>query len=342
MSLPTADTVATPGSEPVPAYRPKRWLANGHAMTLYAWSRARTFGPLPEPEACRIRVDADTEVLAHCFWQPDRGGRPTLLALHGLESSSAGHYMHGLALRAWRRGWNAVLLNQRNCGGTEAFSPRLYHSGLTADPRAVIRALAAEHALGPFGIVGYSLGGNLAIKLAGELDDTPGLPLRAVVGVSPTLDLALCVRAIERRVNYGYQWNFVRQLRARLRRMAQAWPGAFDLAPLDRIRTIRQFDETYTAPHHGFSSAADYYHRASALRVAGRIRIPALIVSAADDPVVPAAQFADPALGGNPSVRVLVTAHGGHCGFVAEPANGSDVYWAEDTAIAFLASAMTP
>jgi predicted alpha/beta-fold hydrolase len=324
----------------LPAFKPKRWLSNGHAMTLYAWGRARDFSALPEPEPCRIRVDADAEVLAHCYWQPAREGRPTLLALHGLESSTTSHYMRGLAERAWRRGWNAVLLNQRNCGGTEALSPRLYHSGLTADPREVVRTLAARHRLDAVGIVGYSLGGNLALKLAGELQETPDLPVRAVVGVSPTIDLARCVRAIERKINYPYQWNFVRQLRARMRRMAAAWPGAFDLTPLDRIWSIRRFDEIYTAPHHGFRNALDYYTRASALRVTGRIRVPALVLSAADDPVVPPGQFDDASVRDNPNIRVHVTAHGGHCGFIAEDGAGSEAYWAEDAAVSFLAGVM--
>ena len=333
----------TPAPAPVgdlTAFQPKRWLANGHVMTLYAWGRPRQFPELPPAVACRIRVDAESEVLAHCHWQPRPSSHPTLLALHGLEASSSGHYMRGLARAAWRRGWNAVLLNQRNCGGTESLSPRLYHSGLTADPREVIRALVAEHRLPAIGVVGYSLGGNLAVKLAGELREVPDLPVAGVVAVSPTIDLAACVRAIERRVNYGYQWNFVRQLRGRLRRMAELWPGRFDVAPLGRIWTIRAFDETYTAPHHGFANAADYYHRASALRVVDRVQRPTLILTAADDPVVPTAQFEDPAVRANPAIQVRIARHGGHCGFVADSANDGDGYWAEETALAFLASVM--
>jgi hypothetical protein len=287
-----------------------------------------------------VRTAADTEVVAHCYWQPRRAGHPTLLALHGLEGSSEAHYMRGLAHKAWRRGWNAVLLNQRNCGGTEHLTPGLYHSGLTADAREVMRALAQAEGLSAFGIVGYSLGGNLAVKIAGELGADPDVPLRAVVAVSPTIDLDLCVRAIARRANYPYHWNFVRHLKARMRRKARTWPEAFDLGPLDRIWTIRRFDDVYTAPSHGFRDASDYYYRASALRVVDRIRIPALILSAEDDPFVPVSQFQEPAVRGNPHVRVQVQRHGGHCGFVGAARDGSDGYWAEERAIAFLASVM--
>jgi len=318
----------------------RRWLANGHVMTVYAWGRPRAFPALPPAEPRLIRVTPDTQVLAHCYWQPDRSNRPTLLALHGLEGSSDAHYMRGLADKAWRRGWNAVLLNQRNCGGTEQLTPGLYHSGLTDDPRAVIRALASSERLPAFGIVGYSLGGNLTMKLAGELGEHPDLPVRAVTAVSPTIELETCVRAIERRANVAYEWNFVRHLKARMRRKAECWPDAFDLGSLDRVRTIREFDELYTAPYHGFQGASDYYRRASAMRVVDRIRIPALVITADDDPFVPAAQFREPAIASNAAITRLIERDGGHCGFVAAAAGGDDGYWAEARAIEFLASAM--
>lgn len=318
---------------------PRRWLENGHAMTVFAWARTRVFPELPAPDARLIRVTPDTQVLAHCFWQPSRAGRPTLLALHGLEGSSDAHYMRGLAHQAWLRGWNAVLLNQRNCGGTEHLTPGLYHSGLTHDPRTVIRTLTAEEHLGPFGVVGYSLGGNLTLRLAGELPDFPDLPVRAVVAVSPTMELDVCVHAIERRVNIPYHYNFVRNLKGRMRRKVAAWPGSFDLTKLRGLWTIRQFDEIYTAPYHGFKNALDYYTRASAMRVADRIPVPALILTAADDPFVPASQFSDPAIQHNPRIVAHVERHGGHCGFV-ETFEGETQYWAESTAVEFLAAAL--
>jgi predicted alpha/beta-fold hydrolase len=243
--------------------------------------------------------------------------------------------MRGLADKAWARGWNAVLLNQRNCGGTEHLTPGLYHSGLTADPRTVIETLAREEHLRRFAVVGYSLGGNLALKLAGELADHPRLPVQAVAAICPTMDLERCVRAIERRSNLPYQFNFVRNLRARMRRKVAHWPGAFDLTPLGRVWTIRKFDDVYTAPHHGYGDAANYYYQASAMRVADRIRVPTLILAAADDPFVPAAQFDEPAVRHNPNIRVSVSPNGGHCGFI-----GEEGYWAEDTALNFLQAVM--
>lgn len=311
-------------------------------MTLYAWGRRRHFPRLPAPEARLFQTDAETRVLAHCHWQANRRSRPTVLLLHGLEGSSEAHYVRGMADKAWKRGWNVVRLNQRNCGGTEHLTPRLYHSGLTTDPRVVLEQLAAE-GLGPFAVAGYSLGGNLALKLAGEFGAARPTWLRAVAAVSPVLELETCVLAIERRENRIYEWNFCRGLQQRMRRKAKAWPGAFDLDGLWRIWSIRQFDERYTAPHHGFDGASDYYHRASAMRVADRIAVPALVITAADDPFVPPGPFAADALAGNPHVTTLVTPFGGHCGFVAEPGGGDDDgYWAERAVVEFLAGPLEP
>lgn len=304
-------------------------------MTLYAWARPRRFRHLPAPTPRYFAVAPETRVLAHCHWQPDPRSRPTLLALHGLEGSSHAHYMRGLAEKAYRAGMNAIRLNQRNCGGTEHLAVGLYHSGLTEDVRAVLYELVALDRLPTIAVVGYSLGGNLALKLAGEFGDEAPPELVAVAAVSPTMDLARSVRALERRENRIYQWHFVRHLKQRMRRKARAWPGRYDLGPLRGIRTIRAFDDTYTAPHHGFRDAADYYYRASALRVVDRIRVPTLILSAEDDPFVPPDQFREPALVGNPHVTVVLTPHGGHCAFIASPGSG-DRYWAEQAVIEFV------
>ena len=313
-------------------FLPHPRLMNGHAMTLWAWARRRAFPKLPPPESRLFQVTPDARVLAHCYWHRDRAARATILGLHGLEGSSQAHYMQGLADKAWAAGFNVVLLNQRNCGGTEHLSSTLYHSGLTADADWVLRELAAE-GLARFGVVGYSLGGNLALKLAGDYGAAAPSFVKAVVAVSPVMDLPRCVDALERRSNFAYQWNFVRNLKGRMRRKVAAFPERFSAEPLDRIRSVRDFDEAYTAPHFGFRDATDYYYRAASLRVVDRIQLPALIITAADDPFVPPEPFADPAVTGNPHITTMVTRHGGHCAFVC-PANGMhDGYWAEWRAI---------
>jgi predicted alpha/beta-fold hydrolase len=319
-------------------YLPKRGLANGHLMTIYAWGRPRRFPRLPVPVERFFDVAPDARVLAHCHWQAERSRYPVLLALHGLEGSSQAHYMRGLADKAYAAGFNVILLNQRNCGGTEQLSAGLYHSGLTADADHVIREIAATDNVEQIVVAGYSLGGNLALKLAGDYADAAPPQLRGVCAVSPVMELEACVRALERRQNFFYQWNFVRGLKRRMRRKAHWFPERFAVDRLDAIRSVREFDEVYTAPHFGFRNASDYYHRASAMRVIDRVRVPARIITAEDDPFVPAAPFRDPRVTANPCLHISITRHGGHCAFVTDPRDGpdgDDGYWAEREILTF-------
>ena len=304
-------------------------------MTVYCWARLRTFPRLPPAESRYFDTAPETRVLAHCFWQPERAARPVLIALHGLEGSSQAHYMRGLADKAFAAGFNAVLLNQRNCGGTEALSAGLYHSGLTEDADAVIRELAERDGIRAVVVAGYSLGGNLALKLAGDYGGAPPTVLRGVCAVSPVLELSACVRSLERRPNIIYQWNFVRGLKARMRRKESCTPGRFPVHRLAEVRSVRGFDEIFTAPHFGFRDAEDYYRRASAMRVVDRIRVPTLIMTAEDDPFVPVEPFRSPAITANPCITLIVTPHGGHCGFVEAASSESDGYWAERAVIEF-------
>src|SRR5687768_1476656 len=306
-------------------------------MTLYAWARKRLLSELPVAERRFFDVAPDTRVLAHCNWQPDRKASPTLLVLHGLEGSGEAHYMRGIADKAFAAGFNVVRLNQRNCGGTEHLSKGLYHSGLTADPLQVLAELRDRDRLTRFAVAGYSLGGNITMKMAGELGADQFPEVRAFAAVSPVIDLEACMQSIERRQNRIYEWNFCRNLQARMRRKARAFPGGFDLAGLWKVWSIRGFDDRYTAPHHGFNGASDYYHRASAMRVIDRVARPALILSAADDPFVPAAIFDAPAVKNNPHITTMITSCGGHCAFVESSfatategtPNGYDGYFAE-------------
>jgi uncharacterized protein len=319
---------------------PKRGLRNGHLMTVYCWGKPRAFPALPAPTERYFDVERGARVLAHCHWQPDPGRHPALLALHGLEGSSSAHYMRGLAAKAFARGFNVLLLNQRNCGGTEALSEGLYHSGLTADAAHVIAEIESQ-GIDRVVVAGYSLGGNLALKLAGDFGDAPPPSLKGVCAVSPVMELDQCVKALERRTNFVYQWNFVRLLKARMRRKAAAYPNRFPVERLEHVRTVREFDEYFTAPHFSFQGASDYYFRASAMRVIDRIRVPALIITAEDDPFVPSAPFREPRVRANPYLNVIVTKHGGHCGFVADANGKDDGYWAEAQITEFAAKVAT-
>jgi predicted alpha/beta-fold hydrolase len=228
-----------------------------------------------------------------------------------------------------------VRLNQRNCGDTEHLSAGLFHSGLTADAAHVVDELTQVDRLPAIGVAGYSLGGNLALKLAGEYGRFCPNALIGVAAVSPIIEISECTRALERPENLLYQWNFVRDLKRRMRRKNRCRPGAFDLSTLDAVKTVREFDETYTAPYFGFRNAEDYYHRASAMRVIDRVRVAALVITAEDDPFVPSQPFHDPRIAGNPHIDLRISAHGGHCGFVGATSPGDDGYWAENEIVRF-------
>ena len=309
-------------------------------MTLFGWGNPRYFPRLPGPTLRYFDVAPDTRVLAHCHWQAEPWTRPTLLALHGLNGSSDAHYMRGLATKAFAAGMNVLRLNQRNCGNTEHLSAGLFHSGLTADAKHVIEELTTIDGIGAIGVAGYSLGGNLALKLAGEYGAEAPPALIGVAAVSPIIEIGECVRALEEPGNVLYQWNFVRDLKKRMRRKAHFRPGLFDLSQLGRVRTVRDFDDVFTAPHFGFKDAADYYHRASAMRVVDRISVPALIISAEDDPFVPPEPFRDPKITGNPHITLALSPHGGHCGFVGPASADNDGYWAENQIVAFMARSL--
>jgi uncharacterized protein len=323
-------------------FTPRRWLGGGHRMTVFTWARPRQFPRLPPPDDRYFDVASKTRVLAHCHWQPDRADHPVLIALHGLEGSSSAHYMRGLADKGFEAGFNVVLLNQRNCGGTEPICAGLYHSGLTHDADVVLRELSDRDGIQAAVVAGYSLGGNLALKLAGDYADTPPSILKGICAVSPVAELSACVRSLERRPNIIYQWNFVRGLKARMRRKDRCEPGTYPVDRLSGVRSVRAFDEIYTAPHFGFRDAEDYYHRASAMRVIDRVRVPALIIAAADDPFVPVEIFKNTVLGSNPNIRLIVPAHGGHCGFLEDALDGYDGYWAERTIVEFASGIVRP
>jgi predicted alpha/beta-fold hydrolase len=313
------------------------WLRNGHLMTFYASVRRRDFRALPEPEKRLFAVAPDARVLAKCHWQQDRRDHPTLVLLHGLEGSANAPYMKGIAIKGIRAGFNVVRLNQRNCGRTEHLSTTLYHSGLSEDPAAVVEELFEHDGLQSIGVIGYSLGANLALRMAGVYGDAAPPALRSVCAVSPPIDLVRAAEEIERPANAIYHRDFLRDLKARMQRKAALFPDRYSVERLDRIRTIREFDNRYTAPHFGFRDADDYYRRASAIAVVDRIQVPTLIVSAKDDPFIPAAPLEDPAVAGNPHIRVVLTRWGGHCGFIERKGGSADGdrYWAEREAVAF-------
>ncbi len=228
---------------------------------------------------------------------------------------------------AFGAGFNVVRINQRNCGGTEHLTPTLYHSGMSGDVASVVRELADRDGLERIVVGGFSMGGNLALKMAGEFGEDSPPELVGVCAVSPALDLTSTVEALEKPSNTIYQSLFVRGLKNLALRKKQLYPDLYDVTGIENLRTVRDFDDTYTAPHAGFANAADYYTKCSAIRTTAKVRTPTLIIHAQDDPFVPYAPLLRPEVSANPNITTEMPTHGGHVAFVSN--NSKTRFWAE-------------
>jgi predicted alpha/beta-fold hydrolase len=335
-------------------FQPRRFIINGHLQTIMGNYLPR-INELPTPEATLVEVSPATptqiasQVLCHCHWQPEevRSSRPTAILVHGLEGSSNSQYVIGNSNKLWRAGCNIIRMNMRNCGGTEALSPTLYHSGLSNDVLEVMNFFVAQHGLQSMSLIGYSMGGNLVLKLAGELGTSAPPELRSVIGVSPALDLGASADALHRPQNRVYELKFLRALLMRYRRKVALFPHVYDPNLATGIRSLRELDDRITALYSGFTGSDDYYYRAAAARVIDQIAVPTLILHALDDPFVRITEESCRRLEANPNIHLITTHHGGHCAFLAQPDadTGYDGYWAEHTLLRFMlanASAALP
>ena len=327
-------------SHPLPSwlspFEPLRGLRNGHLQTIAGnfWPRP-PFPAAAEEEAVVVDPADGSRVLCHCHWQPEveRASRLTVILLHGLEGSSDSGYIRGIAARALAAGMNVVRMNMRNCGESEALTPTLYHSGRSADVGAVVRHYAARHELQRMALVGYSMGGNLVLKLAGEWGNQA--PLCAVATVCPVIDLAPSADALHEPSNRVYEWRFLRGLMRRVRHKARLFPAMYKIDGIGPVRSIREFDDKIVAPYSGFRDADDYYHRAASARVLDRIAVPTLVLCAHDDPFIRLFPETRARLLENPHISFVETRHGGHCAYLSRE-RGDDIHWAEATLVRFL------
>jgi predicted alpha/beta-fold hydrolase len=318
-------------------FRPHRLFQSGHAQTMAAYLWPRRFRFASERDQERLfEVAPGVRVLAHCRWQTKVSDSPTIVVWHGIEGSTSSNYMQAMAEKGFHAGFNIIRVNLRNCGGTEQLTPTLYHGGLSEDLDAVVKELIEKDHISRMFVVGFSLGGNLVLKLAGEYCDNPPPEILGVCAVSPSIDLIAAAELILKRSNWIYQQDFVRRLKKRIRTKNKLFPELYNISGLRQVRTLRQFDERFTAPAHGFAGADDYYYRSSALRVTAQIRIPTLIIHAEDDPFIPFAPLRDQAIVNNPYILVLAPQQGGHVAFVsANHRDNGDRFWAENRVIEF-------
>jgi len=292
----------------LPEFRPI--FSNPHLLTIAGnfWPRKIDEQRFPAVHKQYLIAPGTTVVaLEHQSLEPARG---QIVLLHGLEGSAAAGYFVSFTQEALMRGYGVHRLNMRTCGGTEDLCETMYHSGLTGDTKFILEQLKP-----PVFVVGFSLGGNVALKLAGELGVTD--LLAGVCAISTPIDLAACVRAIDKPSNILYAKRFLKRLRERVRRMNRRVPQASRLEGRDEVRTIWEFDDRFTAPLFGFGTAANYYATQSAMNFLDAIRVPTLLISAKDDPLVPFEIYRHPAFQSNLALTLLATEHGGHLGFLA-------------------------
>ena len=286
-------------------YRPL--VKNPHLLTILGnfWPRNLDMRSYPE-ENRLFRTEPDVQVLVQSQ-RPVGESRGELVLVHGLEGSGEAGYMRTMAKAALDAGFAVNRFNIRTCGGTERLANTLYHAGLTADLRFVLSQIRR-----PVHLVGYSLGGNMILKLAGELGEEASPLIASICAISTPLDLAACARTIAKPSNRIYERRFLKRMRKRV-----VETGRFTAKQVSGARTIWEFDDVLTGPSFGFRGAEHYYETQSARQFLERIRVPVLLIQSKDDIFIPFEIFEHPAVTANPLVRLHVTEHGGHLGFLS-------------------------
>jgi uncharacterized protein len=303
---------------------------NPHLLTILAnfWPREYDFSRFPIADRL-IRTDPDTQVLVQTQ-RPAVAPIGHVVLLHGLEGSGEAGYMRSMAWDALNTGFIAHRFHMRTCGGTAPLCKTLYHAGLTSDLLAFLEGLDSERAGLPVFLIGFSLGGNVALKLAGELGATE--LIQGVCSISTPIDLAAGVRRIGRRDNRLYERRFLKRMRQRL-----LATGRYTRDQLEAARSLYEIDDKITAPSFGFEGADHYYETQSSQTYLDRIRVPTLLIQAKDDTFIPFEMFRHPAIDSNPFLRLIATEYGGHLGFLAR--RGAR-FWLDETAMEFLKSVM--
>jgi predicted alpha/beta-fold hydrolase len=305
---------------------------NPHLATIAGsyWSRPVSKQRWPV-ESVIYRTAPDVQVLVHAQ-RPSGEPKGEIILIHGLEGSSVSGYALSLSHRALELGYAMHRLNMRGCGGTEHLATSGYHAGQTWDVLAILRERRAATNT-PLFLAGFSLGGNVVLKLAGELQHEAKDLLAGVCAVSAPLDLAACTQAIEQPQNFLYQRRFLACLKGRIRRRHLHAPDIYTLEHLPKIRTIADFDEYYTSKLFGFGTAANYFRTQSSNQFLEHIQIPALLIQAQDDPMIPFSVYDLPVFKSNPNLTLVAARYGGHLGFLSRQ---RPRFWVDEVITAWL------
>ncbi|MDX1546428.1 MAG: alpha/beta fold hydrolase [Rhodothermales bacterium] len=310
------------------SYRPPPGFRNPHVQTIVAAVLRR----VPGVPYRRERIETDDDDFLDLEWV--RGGQDRAVVIsHGLEGDAGRPYVRGMARALARRGFDVLAWHYRGCSGEPNRQLRSYHSGATDDLDAVVRH-ALRQGYASLALVGFSLGGNLTLKYVGERGPALDTRIRAAAALSVPVDLAAAADHLDAAAPALYRRRFLVSLRAKARAAIRRFPGALDGLDPAAVATLRQFDDVFTAPIHGFRDAADYYARSSSLQFLDAIAIPTLLLTAADDPFLPEACYPYSLARAHQHVHFEAPPHGGHVGFVAFGAGGE--FWSEHRVGAFL------
>ncbi|HEX5435690.1 MAG TPA: alpha/beta fold hydrolase [Gemmatimonadaceae bacterium] len=317
------------------SYHPAWWIPSPHLRTLWG----KFCRPFPRIPLRRERWDTADSDFLDLYRLDTAQAHARLLILHGLEGSPRSHYARGLIAQARSRGWAADVLVFRSCGAEPNRALRSYHSGETTDLDFVVRRLVMAEPECALVITGVSLGGNVLLKWLGERADDLPAQLRGAAAISVPYDLARGAQHISRGFSRIYQAHFLRSLKRKAHEKRTRFPDCLSAHAIDAARTLRDFDDAVTAPLHGFRDADDYYTRSSAIGFLASIRLPTLLLSAADDPFLPASVLHDVAgiAAMNPCLHPEFVERGGHVGFISGRLPWKPLYYAEWRACDFLA-----
>ena len=311
-------------------------LVDRHVQTIIGAQISLAISP-PSTTRVILLPDGDQlalEVSTPPAWQPPD---PTVVLIHGLCGCHASSYMIRMAHKLWSSGIRAVRMNMRGCGSGEGLARQPYHSGRSDDVLAVLADLRHVAPQSPVTAIGFSLGGNLLLKLAGELQTEAATYLKQAIAVSPPADLAASVRIFSQPSNRVYEWRFIRLLKAAVAARHARFPDLPAIS-LPKWLSIYEFDNLYTAPLCGFADADDYYARSSAAPLVPQISIPCRILFAADDPLIDTTTFDAMTLPSN--IQVYHTIRGGHLGFLGIPSRPGGYRWMDAQLLEWVRAAL--
>ena len=298
-----------------------RLLRSGHLQTIVGSFAMGSGEALPSTYHEIALNDGDNLAVLCSVPQVWRGADPSVLLVHGLGGSADSTYVKRVALQLWKLGIRVVRMNLRGAGAGFGLAKGIYHAGRTEDLRAVCEWMSQEAKNSPIGLLGFSLGANLVLKLAAEARDEPLNGLDSVVAANPPIDLSACCRWLQRPENRIYDRNFVKLLKVQIERLHRRFPELGE-PNLDDIRTLYDFDDRYTAKRNRFASAEDYYAASSAQSMVPRIEVDGLVVHSNNDPFIPVEPFLNTTF--PESVHLEIVPGGGHLGYLsAKSWNGS-------------------